>query len=401
MPSYKYVAKDAEAKNITGKIAAESKNNVVEELRKRKLTIISVDEVKAPAFSKISFERKKVKGDEIVILSRQLATMVEAGIPILQGLEALQDQVTHSFLKKVLSSVRDDIQVGSSLSAAFAKHPQVFDPLFVNMVKVGETGGVLSKILDRVAGYMEKTLKLKRKVKSALIYPSVVICMAIAITTLLLVKVVPTFAGIYDSFNKELPAMTQTLITISNFLQKYLLFVVGFLILMGYSLARWHKTEKGALILDRAILRMPVFGELLRKVAISRFSRTLATLIQSGVPILEALDIVKKAIGNKLLEVVIENVKNNVREGTSIVAPLAKSGVFPPMVTRMISIGEKSGEMEKMLLKISEFYDDQVDAAVDGLTSIIEPLIIGFLGIVIGFIVIALFLPIINITQIL
>lgn len=401
MSSYKYVAKDSESKTVSGKMAAENKEAVVEELRKRKLTIISVDEVKKVSLSKITFERKKVKADEIVILSRQLATMVEAGIPILQGLDALQEQVTQSFLKKVLVNVRDDIQVGSSLSSAFAKHPTVFDTLFVNMVRVGETGGVLSKILDRVAGYMEKTLKLKRKVKSALIYPAVVISMAIGITILLLVKVVPTFASIYASFNHELPALTQMLITISAVLRKFLLVVVVIIVGIVYSLMRWHKSEKGAFIIDGALLRLPIFGELLRKVAISRFSRTLATLIQSGVPILESLDIVKKTSGNKVIEIVIENVKNNVREGTSIVAPLSKSGVFPPMVVRMISIGEKSGEMEKMLLKIAEFYDDQVDAAVDGLTSIIEPLIIGFLGIIVGFIVIALFLPIINITQIL
>ncbi len=401
MPSYKYVTKNSESKTVSGKMAAENKNLVIEELRKRKLTIISVDEIKKVSFGSVSFERKKVNADEIVIFSRQLATMVEAGIPILQGLEALQDQVTQPFLKKVLTNVRDDIQVGSSLSSAFAKHPTVFDTLFVNMVRVGETGGVLSKILDRVASYMEKTLKLKRKVKSALIYPSVVITMAIGITTLLLVKVVPTFAGIYDSFNQELPPMTQTLITVSNILKKFLGWIILFLIGAIYLLARWHKTEKGALILDGALLRLPIFGELLRKVAISRFSRTLATLIQSGVPILESLDIVKKTIGNKVIEIVVENVKNNVREGTSIVAPLSKSGVFPPMVVRMISIGEKSGEMEKMLLKVAEFYDDQVDAAVDGLTSVIEPLIIGVLGIIVGFIVIALFLPIINITQIL
>lgn len=401
MPTFRYTAKSEDSKTITGKIASDNRNAVIEELRKRKLTIIDIDEVKeAAAGSKgPTFSSGKVKADEIVIFTRQLATMVDAGIPIIQALGALRDQVEHPVFKKVLTSVEADIQHGSSLSASFAKHPQVFDTLFVNMVKVGETGGVLSKVLERISTYMEKTLRLQRKVKSALIYPAVVVSMAIIITIVLLVKVVPTFAGIYSSFGAKLPAMTQLLIDISQGLKKYLIFVIGFIFGIVFLLKQWHKTEDGAKKIDGTILKMPLFGDLIRKVAISRFSRTLATLIQSGVPILESLEIVKKTIGNRVLEMVIDDVKNNVREGESIATPLAKSPVFPPMVTRMIAIGEKSGQMEKMLLKISEFYDDQVDAAVEGLTSIIEPLIIGFLGIVIGFIVVALFLPIITITQ--
>lgn len=400
MATFKYIAKNKDSRTVAGKISADNKNAVIEELRKRELVIISLDEAKETVVKRAALRSKKVKADEIVIFSRQLATMVEAGIPIIQGVDALQEQVSHPFFKKVLVSIRDDIQHGTSLSASFAKHPSVFDTLFVNMIKVGETGGVLSKILDRISTYMEKTLRLKRKVQSALIYPIVVVCMATIITTILLVKVVPTFAGIYASFNRELPAMTQLLITISDILRHYLLWLVAGFVIIGAAIRQWHKTPRGALIIDGALLHLPIFGDLLRKVAISRFTRTLATLIQSGVPILESLDIVGKTIGNRVLEVVVEEVKVSVRGGESLAAPLAKSGVFPAMVTRMISIGEKSGQMEKMLLKISEFYDDQVDAAVEGLTSIIEPLIIGFLGIVVGFIVIALFLPIITITQI-
>ena len=401
MSTFKYVAKNKDSRTVAGKIAADSKTAVIEELRKREFVIISIDEIKEAAPKQKTFRSKKVKAEEIVIFSRQLATMVEAGIPIMQGIDALQEQVTHPGFKRVLISIRDDIQHGNSLSTAFAKHPSVFDSLYVNMIKVGETGGVLSKILDRISSYLEKTLRLKRKVQSALIYPIVVVCMAIIITTILLVKVVPTFAGIYASFNHKLPAMTQLLIMISDILRKYILFLIGGIVVIIVGLQQWHKTPQGALIIDRSVLRLPIFGDLLRKVAISRFSRTLATLIQSGVPILESLEIVGKTIGNRLLELTVEDVKASVREGESLATPLNKSGVFPPMVTRMIGIGEKSGQMEKMLLKIAEFYDDQVDAAVEGLTSIIEPLIIGFLGIVIGFIVIALFLPIITITQIL
>jgi len=400
MPTFKYAAKTQDAQNVLGKMVADSETAVIEELRRRKLIIVSVSPLKETMFAKFSFVRKKVSADDLVIFSRQLATMIEAGIPILQALDALQEQMTQAYFKSVIANVRDEIQIGSSLSVAFAKHSRVFDPLFTNMVRVGETGGVLNTILDRIASYMEKSLRLKRKVKSALIYPCVVICMAIVITTLLLVKVVPTFASIYASFGRELPFMTQLLINISNTLKSQIHYHIAGLVVISFILSRWYRTEKGALIIDRTKLRLPIFGELLRKVAISRFSRTLATLVQSGVPILESLDIVGKSIGNKVLEVVVSEVKNNVREGESIAVPLVKSNVFPPMVTRMIAIGEKSGQLEKMLTKIAEFYDDQVDAAVAGLTSIIEPLIIGFLGIVVGFIVIALFLPILQITQI-
>ncbi|MDP2653787.1 MAG: type II secretion system F family protein [Candidatus Omnitrophota bacterium] len=400
MATFKYVAKDASARNVNGKIAAEDQQTAIDQLRKKNLTVISVAPVKEAALSKMSFARKKVKADDLVMFARQLATMVEAGIPILQALDALQEQTSHTYFKGVISAIRDDIQLGSSLSAGFAKHTSVFDQLFINMVKVGETGGVLSEILDRIAAYMEKSIKLQRKVKSAMIYPAVVVTMAIGITMLLLWKVVPTFAAIYSSFDQELPFMTKILIDVSNLVNNFIGYMIGGFFLAGFLLGRYYRTEQGRLVMDRASLKMPIFGDLIRKVAISRFSRTLATLIQSGVPILEALDIVGRSCGNKVIEIVVDNVKNSVREGESIAGPLTKSGVFPPMVTRMISIGEKSGKLEKMLNKIAEFYDDQVDAIVSGLTSIIEPVIIGFLGIVVGFIVIALFLPIINITQI-
>jgi type IV pilus assembly protein PilC len=401
MATFKYVAKDQTSRNVAGKITAENQQAVIEELRKRNLTVISVTEVKESSLTKISFSRKSVSPDDLVIFTRQLATMIDAGIPILQALDALQEQMTAPYFKTVIGTIKDDIQVGSSLSTGFAKHTNVFDSLFINMVKVGETGGVLSEILDRIATYMEKSIKLQRKVKSAMVYPAVVVFMAMAITTILLVKVVPTFSEIYASFDQELPAMTQMLINTSNFLKQYILYLIIALIVFIFLMGRFYKTDQGKLIIDRAILKLPIFGDLIRKVAISRFSRTLATLMQTGVPILESLDIVGKASGNKVIELVVDNVKVSVREGESIAAPLSKSGVFPPMVTRMIAVGEKSGKLEQMLGKVAEFYDDQVDAIVSGLTSIIEPVIIGFLGIVVGFIVISLFLPIINITRIL
>lgn len=399
MPVFKYVAKSADARSLSGQVTADNKAAALEMLRKRQLVVISVAETKAAAAAGINIKGKKVKAEEIVIFSRQMATMVDAGIPILQALEALEEQTSNPVFKKVVGTIKEDIQHGSSLSAAFAKHPQIFDTLFTNMIKVGETGGVLSAIMDRISTYMEKTLKLQGKVRAALMYPIVVVSMAMIITVGLLVKVVPTFAGIYESFDQALPPLTQLLINLSSGLQKYILWIIILLVGAVIGLRKWHQTDVGARKIDRFLLKMPIFGELLCKVAVSRFSRTFATLIQSGVPILESLDIVGKTIGNRVLEDLIDDVKNAVREGESIAAPLAKSDVFPPMVTRMIGIGEKAGQMEKMLLKIAEFYDDQVDAAIEGLTSIIEPLIIAVLGVVIGFIVIALFMPILNMSQ--
>jgi len=399
MATFKYVARDENAQNITGKIVADTQQEVIEELRKRKLTIVAVTETKGFSLKDISFGGKSVNPDDVVIFARQLATMIEAGIPILQALEALQEQMTSPYFKGVIGSLREDVEVGSSLTAAFSKHAKVFDTLFISMVKVGEAGGKLNVTLDRVAAYMEKTLKLKRKVKAAMVYPTTVIIMALLITLGLLIKVVPTFKAIYDSLGQELPGMTKFLILISDTLQKSFLLVVGGFFVFGFLFVRYINTERGRLQFDTFKLKVPIFGELMRKVAISRFSRTFATLTQSGVPILASLEIVAKTCGNKLLEITINDVRNFVREGESITPPLIKSGVFPPMVTRMISVGEKTGEMEKMLVKVADFYDDQVDAAVAGLTSMIEPLVIGFLGIVVGFIVIALFLPIIRMTS--
>lgn len=399
MAKFKYIAKDENATTVTGKVTAESKELVIKELRKRSLIIISVEEDRGFSLKDFSVGEEKVKSEDLVIFTRQLSTMIDAGIPILQSLEALEEQVTQKYFKSVISAVREDVSVGNSLSASFAKHTRVFDSLFISMVKAGETGGALSALLDRIAGYMEKALKLRNKVKSAMVYPAVVITMAILITVLLLVKVVPTFKGIYESLGKELPGMTQVLIFISDNLKASFLWLVlagiaGFVFFVNYK-----KTKAGSLQIDRLSLKLPVFGSLIRKVALSRFSRTLATLIQSGVPILTALDIVGKSSGNRVIELTVEDAAKHIQEGESISEPLIQSGVFPQMVTRMISVGEKTGKLDTMLTKIAEFYEDQVDTAVAGLTSMIEPLIIGFLGIVVGFIVIALFLPIISLTS--
>jgi type IV pilus assembly protein PilC len=403
MPTYRYATRYQEGKNVNGKMAADNESMIVAELRKRNLIIISIDEEKGSAVAKASTPKvkggRKIKSEDIVVFTRQFATMVDAGIPILQALDAMGEQASNPTFKHTIATICEDIQLGSSLSAAFAKHPKVFDQLYINMLRVGETGGILSAILERVALYLEKTEKLKAKVKSAMIYPTVVVSMAMLITIVLIVKVVPTFATIYDSLGQKLPVMTQMLIDFSNLLQHQLLTIIGVIVAIIFLFTRYRQTNQGRLQTDIWALQLPLFGDLICKVSVSRFSRTFSTLSQSGVAILETLDIVGKTCGNRAIEVLVDEIKISVREGESIAVPLAKSKYFPPMVTRMIAIGEKSGQMEKMLSKVAEFYDEQVDTAVEGLTKLIEPLIIAFLGVVVGFIVVALFMPILSITN--
>jgi len=401
MPNFSYVAKDNAGKNIKGTLESANRKNVIDYLRKKELVIINIEEekVKQKLFSPM-FGGKKVKLEDIVVFSRQLATMVDSGIPLVNAFDILGEQMEKPALQKILLKVRDDIQTGSSLSGSLARYPTVFSSLFVNMVKAGESSGMLDEILDRVATYLEKTDALKRKVRSALVYPAVITLMAVIITSVLLLKVVPVFEEIFSGFGAQLPLPTLILINVSNVLRTYFFLCLGVLILGGFLVARYLKTDKGKTAFDGLILRLPIIGQLMRKVAVSKFTRTFSTLTKSGVPILNSLEIVGKTAGNKVVEKAVEKVYTNIKEGEKISDPLAQSKVFPPMVVRMIAVGEETGELEKMLSKISDFYDEQVDAAISGLTSLIEPLIIAFLGILIGTIVMCMFLPIFRITTI-
>lgn len=402
MPNFKYVAKDATGTTVTGRLEAKDRSEVIDGLRKKDLIIVSVKEAsmgfKMPGMPFLG--KGRVKLDDLVVFSRQLATMVDAGIPLVGALDILGEQIDNKTFGEIILKVRNDVETGSSFSDAIAKHKNIFSPLFVNMVRAGESSGMLDEILDRVAAYLEKTSSLQKKVRSALVYPAIVSSMAVIITLVLLLNVIPIFKKIFEGFGAKLPTPTLILLAVSDFLQKYLPFVGVFLVGAGFLLARYIKTEKGRMFFDSLLLKLPIFGILFTKVAISKFTRTLSTLIKSGVPILASLEIVGKTAGNKVIEVAIENVRMNVREGENIAEPLAKSKIFPPMVVRMVSVGEQAGELEKMLSKIADFYDEQVDAAVSGLTSIIEPLIIAFLGIVIGTIVICMFLPIFKLSAI-
>ena len=400
MPQFKYVAKDKDGRTVSGSMESPSSIALVDTLRQKEYVIISLDEAKEAAKGGSFGGGGKVKLDDLVVFSRQLATMVDAGIPLVGALDALQEQMESKGFKNVVKRVRDNVEGGLSLSEALGKQPNVFSPFFINMVRAGESSGNLDEILDRVAIYMEKTIALLRKVKSSLIYPAVVVTMAILITTFLIVKVVPTFESIFATINVTLPLPTLILIKISHIVRSYLLFVIIGLVIAFIALSRVIKTDKGRLAFDTFLLKIPVIGPLLRKVAIARFARTLSTLQKSGVSILTALEIVGKTSGNKVIEAAVMKTKMSIKEGESIAQPLTASKVFPPMVTRMISVGEQTGKLEEMLGKVADFYESEVDAAVSGLTSLIEPLIIAFLGIVVGGIVVSMFLPIVKLIQV-
>ncbi len=395
MPTFRYVAKESTGKTVAGMLEYSNKSNLIEVLRKKGLVIISINEVTRKRVG-IS---KKVKLEEVVIFSRQLATMVDSGIPIVQAMDILCEQIEKPNFKNVVATIRDDIEVGSSFSDALLKHPFVFSPLYINMVRAGESSGALDDILDRLASYLEKANTLQRKVKSSLIYPTVVVAMAFLITLVMLLKVIPTFKGIFGMLGGTLPLPTRILILISDTLRSMFLYVATVVGVILFLLRRYIRTRQGKAVFDKTILIIPVIGPLLRKVAVAKFTRTFATLVKSGVPILVSLEIVGRTSDNAVIEKALEEVRKSIKEGENIADPLEKSGVFPPMVVRMISVGEQTGELEKMLGKIADFYDDQVDAAVSGLTSLIEPLLIAFLGVVIGGIVIAMFLPVFKMTE--
>ena len=398
MITYQYTAKDRDGKTVMGLIDGASEAEVADILHKKELVVVAIEESKRKEV-KAAVKGKKIKLDDIVVFSRQLATMIDSGIPLVHALEILGEQCENKNLKDVVISVRKDIEAGMSFCDALNKHPRVFSELFINMAKAGEASGMLDNVLDRLATYLEKSAALARKITSSLVYPEVVVGMAFAITALLLLKVVPTFKGIFETLGGTLPMPTQILIGISDVFRHFFLLVVGAFVLLGFLFKKYINTPKGRYNFDNFKLKSPVLGELFRKLAVAKFSRTFSTLIKSGVTILNALEIVSKTAGNKVVEQAILSCSRSVRDGEPIYKPLSRSGVFPPMVCRMISVGEQTGQLEKMLSKIADFYEEQVDAATSALTSLIEPLVIAFLGIIIGGVVISLFLPIFKITQ--
>jgi len=392
---FEWSGKTGKGQVESGEFTASSKEEVIAQLRKRNITATLVrQKQKTAARDKLSFGGS-VKDKDIVVFTRQFATMIDAGLPLVQALDILSTQVENKTLAKALIVIKSDVESGSTYADALRKHPKVFTDLYANMVAAGESGGILDTILNRLANYIEKAMKLKKKVKGAMIYPMVVSTIAIGVIAVIMVFVVPTFAKMFATFGGKLPAPTQLVMSMSHFIAGLGgLIVLILLVAASVAFVQIRKTEKGRALTDAAFLKLPIFGILLRKVAVAKFTRTLGTLISSGVPILDGLEITAKTAGNKVIEYAVMEIRQAVSEGKTIAEPLMKSGVFPPMVTHMISVGESTGALDAMLSKIADFYDDEVDNAVSNLTSMMEPMLMVFLGGAVGFIVIAMYLPI-------
>jgi type IV pilus assembly protein PilC len=396
MPLFHYTARNVQGKTITGVTEAGSQAVAARMLRDQGLIPVSIETGGGAAAARPGRRRGRggrIKLDDLVVFSRMLAVMIRAGLPLVEVINILSEQADKQRLKSVLSQVERSIEEGSSFTEALQKHPRVFNQFFVSMIKAGEASGMLDTILDLVATYLEKVASINRKIRAAVTYPIVVGTLAISITFFLVWKIVPKFEEIFEELEGQLPLMTRITVAASHFVQKYYLLVfigVAVLVVLLWQLRRTHT---GRRVYDRVKMKLPVFGPLFLKVAVARFSRTLSVLIRAGVNILAALDIVARTAGNSLIEDAVLKTKSSIQSGETLAKPLVDSGIFPPMVTRMVDVGERTGALENMLSKVADFYEDQVDATVGMLMSLIEPLLIVFLGVMVGFIVISMFLP--------
>jgi type IV pilus assembly protein PilC len=397
MPSFVYSARErSSGQTVEGVIEAANQIDGLGLLREKGLLVTSIREgqAKAAAAQKRQHKRrKKITIDDRVVFSRQLATMVNAGLPLIEGLSILGENMENGAFAAVVKQIEKDVEGGDTLTDAMAKHPKVFDTLYVSLIRAGEAAGMLDQILLQLSGYLEKAATLQRKVKSALIYPTVIVSVAVAVVALLMIKVIPVFAEIFDSFEAELPAPTKFMIAMSNFSRQYAPAIAVGAVIFAFLFKRYITTKSGRYQFDSLLLKMPILGELFQKVAIAKFTRTFSTLLRSGVNIIFSLEIVAKSSGNAVVEEAVLKVRNSIKEGESISGPLKQCAVFPAMVVRMIDIGERTGALDDMLVKIADYYEEQVDIAVAGLTSLMEPLIISFLGVVVGGIVVSMFLP--------
>jgi len=396
MPVYVYKARNRMNEAVGGERFAPDRNALENLLRREQLILTSAREKgKEIALPKIG-SRSKVKSKELAIFTRQFSVMIDAGLPLVQCLDILGNQQENKAFKQVLHQVRSDVEAGMTLADAVAKHPKVFEPLYVNMIAAGEAGGILDIVLQRLSTYIEKMVKLKGDVKSAMIYPMSVVTIAIGVIAVIMIVVIPAFRRIFESMvgpGESLPLPTEIVIGVSNFMADYWWVIMIFIIMVFFGIKAYYGTPGGRRMIDSILLRLPVFGILLKKIAIARFSRTLATLLSSGVPILESLDITGRTAGNVVVQEAIRKVRLGIERGQTMVEPLKNSAIFPSMVSQMIGVGEQTGAMDSMLSKIADFYEQEVDAAVANMLTLLEPMMIGFLGVTIGSIVIAMYMP--------
>lgn len=396
MAQYQYTGVGRDGSMTSGEVAAGSAADVTRLLRRRRIRVTKVAVVGEKKKFALPFglgNRVKVTQEEVAVFTRQFSVMIDAGLPLVQCLDILSKQADNPQFGEILTEIREEMEGGARLADAMAQHPRVFNSLFCNMIAAGEAGGILDIILQRLAQYIEKSVKLKRAVKSASIYPAVIISVACTVVLVILWKVIPTFATLFAGLGAQLPLPTRIVVMASNFVAAYMPLLVIGIIAAVFLLKRYYKTDGGELMIDRFVLKVPVAGMLIRKISVARFCRTLGTLIASGVPILESLGITADTAGNRVVKDAIKATRKSIEGGRTIAAPLKASGVFPAMVVQMIAVGEETGALDTMLTKIAQFYEDEVDTAVDGLMALLEPMMIVFLGVVIGGIVVAMYLP--------
>ncbi|MFP3980918.1 MAG: type II secretion system F family protein [Desulfobacterales bacterium] len=394
MPVFQWEGKDRSNQLKKGEIEANSEQEVRAQLGRQRINPTKIKKKPKDLFENVSFLQPKVRERDIIVFCRQFSTMIDAGLPIIQCLDILQAQQENPTFRKMIKDIKESVESGQTLAESLKKYPKHFDDLFVNMVAAGEAGGILDVILRRLSTYMEKAAKLKAQVKGAMTYPLVTICIAIAVVAVILIFVIPVFEDMFASMGQGLPAPTQMVIGLSDFVTNNILWIIIGLVLFIVAFRQYYKTEKGRATIDELSLKLPVVGILIRKVAVAKFTRTMGTMLASGVAILEALDIVAKTAGNKSIERAIYRVRSGIAEGQTIADPLAETGVFPPMVCQMIAVGESTGAIDAMLEKIADFYEEEVDQAVENLTAMIEPFMLVFLGVVIGGLVVSMYLPI-------
>jgi len=397
MPKFDWEARSKSGSAQKGVMEAPSVAMVEAQLKKYGFTGINIKEagkgmkmeLKLPGFG-----GKKIETKDLVVFTRQFATMIDSGLPLVQCLDILSSQQENKTFKEILMKVKESVESGSTFADALSKHPKAFDQLYVNLVAAGEAGGILDTILSRLAAYIEKAMKLKKQVKGAMVYPITIMSIAVVVIGVILVFVIPTFAKMFADFGGDLPGPTKFVIALSNFLKKYIILLIGAFFAIKVAISKYYATANGRKFIDQLALKMPVIGPLIRKVSTAKFTRTLGTMISSGVPIMDGLEIVAKTAGNVVVEKAIYDVRQAISEGKTMAEPLAACGVFPPMVVQMISVGEATGAMDAMLNKIADFYDDEVDDAVGALTSMMEPMLMVFLGTTVGGLVVAMYLPI-------
>ena len=400
MPVYVYQGRHIRTnERISGKRFCASRQALTAVLRREQIAPVFIREKPSP---RQGFPLpRKVSQTEVAIFTRQFSVMLDAGLPLVQALDAIAQQHTNAAFKSILERVRNDVEAGSALSAAMARHPEVFDALYTNMVAAGETGGILGTILQRLTAFIEKVVKLKRDLRSAMIYPATILCVAIGVVIVILWKVIPVFRTLYEGFNVEFPMLTRVVMALSGLVERCILFVAAFVVLIFFGLRSFYRTDKGKHGIDRLLLKAPVLGDAFRKIGIARFTRTLATLLTSGVPILEGLSITAKTSGNAILEDVICQLRQRIEGGGTMADPMRQSGFFPPMVTSMVSVGESTGEMDAILVKVADCFEEEVDEVMKNLLTVLEPVLMVFLGIVVGGIVIAMYLPLFKLIRVL